>query len=198
MMQQVEDGVISAAIVDAVRKDRLLHHGSARVKEAAAKLLNANGTPSRAKAIEDYRAALTLTGDDKRGASIHAKLCAVCHKLGDMGNDVGPNLQSVVSHTPEKLLISILDPNASIEPGFLAYSCTLAAGQELYGIIAADTVNSLVLKMADGKTQTILRSNIASLRSSNLSLMPEGLEAGMSKQELADLIAFLRLPADKK
>ena len=92
---------------------------------------------------------------------------------------------------------SILDPNASIEPGYLAYSCSLASGEEFYGIIAAETANSLILKMADGKTQTILRGNIASLRSSNLSLMPEGLEAGMSQQDLADLITFLRAPSGK-
>jgi putative heme-binding domain-containing protein len=195
LMQQIEAGLISPAIVDPVRKDRLLHHRSARVKESAVKLLNASGTSGRAKAIDDFRSALTLTGDPKRGAVVHAKLCAVCHKLGNSGNDIGPNLQSVVSHPPEKLLTSILDPNASIEPGYLAYSCTLIGGQELYGIIAADTANSLVLKMADGKTQTILRSNIASLRSSNLSLMPEGLEAGMSKQELADLISYLKTPS---
>ena len=58
-------------------------------------------------------------------------------------------------------------------------SCTLVGGEELYGIIAAETGNSLVLKMSDGKTQTILRNNIATLRSSNLSLMPEGLESGL-------------------
>jgi len=194
LMQQIQGGLISPAILDPVRKDRLLRHGSGRVKELAVKMLNANGTASRAQVIENFRPALTLTGNSSRGAAVHAKLCSVCHKLGSVGNDVGPNLQSVAAHTPEKLLVSILDPNATIEPGYLAYSCTLVGGEELYGIIAAETANSLILKMADGKTQTILRGNIASLRSTNLSLMPEGLESGMSKQDLADVIAFLRSP----
>jgi len=198
LVQQIEGGLISQAILDPARKDRLLRHGSSRVKELAAKALNANGTASRAKAMEDFRPSLALAGDSRHGGEIHAKLCAVCHKLGNVGNDIGPNLQSVSAHPAEKLLTSILDPNASIEPGYLAYSCTLVGGEELYGIIAAETANSLIMKMADGKTQTILRGNIASLRSSNLSLMPEGLEAGMSKQDLADLIAFLRLQPDKK
>ena len=192
LVQQLQDGGISPAILDPVRKDRLLRHPSARVKEIAAKALNAGAATSRAKVVEDWRPALALTGDAARGKAVHARLCAVCHKLGDVGNDVGPNLQSVAAHPPEKLLVSILDPNASIEPGYLAYSCTLVGGEELYGIIAAETGNSLVLKMADGKTQTILRANIASLRSANLSLMPEGLEASMTRQELADLITFLR------
>jgi putative heme-binding domain-containing protein len=197
LVEQIQAGLISPAILDAVRKDRLLRNPSARVKELAAKVLNSGGNPSRAKVIEDFRPALALTGDPKRGAAVHAKICAVCHKLGNVGNDIGPNLQSVVAHPPEKLIVSILDPNASIEPGYLAYSCTLVGGEELYGIIAAETGNSLVLKMSDGKTQTILRSNIASLRSANLSLMPEGLEAGLTKQDLADLITFLRTPSGR-
>jgi len=195
LVQQIDAGIVSPASLDAVHKDRLLRHRSPRVKELAAKVLNAGGTASRAKVIEEFRPALALTGDPKRGAAVHARLCAVCHKLGDLGNDIGPNLQSVVAHPPEKLIVSILDPNASIEPGYLAYSCTLVGGEELYGIIAAETGNSLILKMADGKSRTILLTNIAALRSSNLSLMPEGLESGMTKQDLADLITFLRTPS---
>ena len=90
--------------------------------------------------------------------------------------------------------MSILDPNANIEPGYAAYTCALKSGDEFYGIIAAETGNSVMLKSPDGKTHTLLRADIATLRSSNLSLMPEGLEAGMSKQELSDLIRFLQTP----
>ena len=49
-----------------------------------------------------------------------------------------------------------------------------------------------MLKLPDGKTRTLPRSNIDSLRSSNLSLMPEGLDTGMSKKDLADVIRFLQ------
>jgi len=111
-----------------------------------------------------------------------------------VGNDIGPNLQSVVNHAPEKLLVSLLDPNASIEPGYVAYTCTLKGGEEFYGLIVAETGNSLVMKLLDGKTATLLRADITSLRSSNMSLMPEGLEAGLSKPEVADLIRFLQTP----
>ena len=101
----------------------------------------------------------------------------------------------MVNHSSERLLVSVLDPNASIEPGYAAYSAQLSSGEELYGLIAAETANSLVLKLADGKTRTLLRSEIATLHSSNLSLMPEGLEAGLSQQKAADLIRFLQTPA---
>ncbi len=190
----VESGQISPNAFDATRRERLLRHSSARVKQAATKALNAGERSTRAKVIADFRPALALPGDATRGAAVFAKLCAICHKLGPVGNEIGPNLQSVANHPPEKLLVSILDPNASIEPGYTAYTAQLSGGEELYGIIAAETGNSLVLKLPDGKTRTLLRSNIDALHSANLSLMPEGLEAGMSQPDLADLIRFLQTP----
>jgi putative heme-binding domain-containing protein len=99
----------------------------------------------------------------------------------------------VVQHDAEKLLNSILDPSAIIEPGFMAYHCTLKNGEQLYGAIATETSASLTLKMAGNLTKSVLRSEIASLKSTGTSLMPEGLEAVMTPQSLADLIAYLKL-----
>ncbi len=190
----VEQGRISPNALDASRRGRLLRAGSARVKQAAAKIFSEGGTATRAEVVLKVRPTLALAGDASRGGIVFNKLCVTCHKRGEQGNDVGPNLQSVVNHPAEKLLVSILDPNASIEPGYTAYSAQLSDGEEIYGIISAETGNSLVMKQADGKTRTLLRSGITALRSANLSLMPEGLEAGMSSQELADLIRFLQTP----
>ena len=194
LAQRIEQGQISVGALDAARRERLLRHSSARVKQAATKAFQAGERSTRAKVIEEFQPALALAGDATRGSAVFAKLCATCHKLGQVGNDLGPNLQSVANHPPEKLLVSILDPNASIQPGYTAYSAQLAGGEELYGIIAAETGNSIVLKLPDGKTRTLLRSNIDSLRSANLSLMPEGLESGMSQQDMADVIRFLQTP----
>jgi len=194
LAQRLASGQLGANALDAVRRGRLLNHPSARVKELAAKALNAGTVSNRAQVVVDFRVVLALPGDASRGAAVFAKVCAVCHKLGNVGNDIGPNLQSVANHPPEKLLVSTLDPNASIEPGYVAYTCTLKGGEEFYGLIAAETGNSLVMKSPDGKSHTLLRTDIATLRCSNLSLMPEGLEAGLSKQEVADLIRFLQTP----
>ena len=195
LVQRLASGQINPGTLDAPRRGRLLNHSSARVKALAKTALDAGGTSTRAKVVEEFRAALTLAGDASRGSVVFGELCAACHKLGNIGNDIGPNLQSVVNHSSERLLVSVLDPNASIEPGYAAYSAQLSSGEELYGLIAAETANSLVLKLADGKTRTLLRSEIATLHSSNLSLMPEGLEAGLSQQKAADLIRFLQTPA---
>ena len=105
---------------------------------------------------------------------------------------MGPDLRSVREHPPEKLLASILNPNLDIQPGFHAYNCELKSGEFLFGLLASENAVSIIFKVPDGTTKAILRSDIKSLKSVNLSLMPEGLEAGLSQQDLADLVSFIR------
>ena len=78
--------------------------------------------------------------------------------------------------------------------GFKVYDVAgakVANGREFTGIITAETPNNLVMKSADGTEETILRGDLKSLTGSGLSLMPEGLEAAFTPQQLADLIAFV-------
>ncbi len=147
---------------------------------------------SRAKVIEAFQPALKLAGDAKRGREIFAQRCVACHKLGGIGQDIGPNLQSVAGHPPEKLLVNILDPNADVQPGFYAYLCLLNDGTEIYGLMAVETANSITFKQLDGTARAVLRKDIASLEGTKVSLMPTGLEAGLTPQGMADLISFLR------
>jgi putative heme-binding domain-containing protein len=177
---------------DATRRTQLLKHPSSRIREVAGKLFNSSITSSRAKVIEQFQPSLKPGGDALRGEAVFTKLCVVCHKRGNTGNEVGPDLNSVAGHPPEKLLANILDPSADVQPGFHAYNCRLSDGTELYGLIAAETGNSVTFKLTDGTTRAVRRADIDELKGGNVSLMPEGLEAGLSHQEMADLIQFLR------
>jgi putative heme-binding domain-containing protein len=142
--------------------------------------------------IKQFQPALKLTGDPKNGRSLFTQLCIVCHRYGETGNEIGPNLVSVAGHPPEKLLVNILDPSADVQPGYYAYQCRLTDGAEIYGLIAAETANSITFKLPDGTSRAVLRTEIASLQSTRASLMPAGLEGALDPQKLADLIAFLR------
>jgi putative membrane-bound dehydrogenase-like protein len=195
LLGRAEQDEISITGFDAAARARLKEHESKRVRELAAKIFIQGS--SRTAVIEHFKGALQLRGDSKRGAEIYAQLCSSCHKHGRQGKEIGPDLSSVVEHAPEKLLVNILDPSGDVQPGFHAYGCTLKDGEELYGIITAETANSLVLKQVDGTIRTVLRSELSSVRPSNLSLMPEGLESGLNNQDLANLIAFLKIPPEK-
>jgi len=118
--------------------------------------------------------------------------CAACHQHGSEGLAIGPHLSSVAAHEPEKILANILDPNLDIQPGYHAYLATLKNGQQLFGLLAGEAGASLTFKLPDATTRTLRRDEITELKSTGLSLMPEGLEATLTPQDLADLIHFLR------
>ena len=151
----------------------------------------------RAKVIAEFQPALKLAGNVARGREVFAQRCVTCHKLGDLGQDIGPNLRSIAGHPPEKLLANILDPNADVQPGFYGYVCRLNDGAEIYGLMAVETGNSITFKQLDGTMRAVLRKDIASIESTKASLMPFGLEAGLTPQSMADLIAFLRMGEER-
>ncbi|MEQ2007943.1 MAG: PVC-type heme-binding CxxCH protein [Limisphaerales bacterium] len=198
LAQRIERGELAGAAVDTTHRARLLKHDSKRVSQLATKAFSATPSAARSKIVDAYRPALTLKGEPARGRKVYLRICAACHRRGDDGRDIGPDMISVVGHPPEKLLASILDPNADIQPGYGAYTCTLMSGEEFYGLVAAETANSVTMKLADGSQKVVLRNQIAALRSQNLSLMPEGLETGVTPQEMADLIELLRTPVATK
>jgi putative heme-binding domain-containing protein len=198
-LERVERGQLAMLNLDAARRERLLKHRSEQVKTLARKILtDGAANPNRQKVIEEYRPALSLSGNSVTGAAVFARVCSACHQLEGVGREIGPNLVSVANHAPERLFISILDPSREVQSAYLAYNCELADGTEVYGIIVSETGASVTLKLTDGTERTVLRNEIQSLQSARVSLMPEGLETGMSKQELADLIAYLRKSAAGK
>jgi putative membrane-bound dehydrogenase-like protein len=183
-----------AKACDAATRARLMKHPKKNIAKLAEKVFADATSASRAAVVEKFKPALKLQGDAARGKTVFASVCISCHKLDGVGLELGPDLRSVAQHDAEKLLNSILDPSAIIEPGFMAYHCTLKSGEQLYGVIATETSASLTLKMAGNITKSVLRSDVASLKSTGISLMPEGLEAAMTPQSLADLIAYLKQP----
>ena len=87
--------------------------------------------------------------------------------------------------------MSILDPNREVSPEFLEYTIALDDGRIMAGLIASETPSALTLRGREGAEQTVLRRNIGAIASTAKSLMPEGLEQSITRDELADLIAFL-------
>ena len=133
-----------------------------------------------------------MNGNVDNGLAVYKKACAACHRYGEFGHLVGPDLKSVVDHSAEKLLTNILDPNLDIQPGYRAYGCLLQSGELLFGLIESENATGVVFKLTDGRKRTVLRKEIETLKSTGVSLMPENLESTLTRQELADVIAFVQ------
>ena len=194
LLDKIEHGVIHASGIEFGQRDRLLHFPDKLIAERAAKLFQSKNTAKRQDIVEAYRKAVELRGDVAKGRVAFERACASCHRKDTLGNEVGPNMATVVEHTNEKLLVNILDPNADIQPGFQGYNILLESGEVLTGLLVGETANSVSIKSANGVTQTVSRLEIEQLRNSNLSLMPEGLESILTMQDLADVITFIRQP----
>ena len=126
------------------------------------------------------------------GKALFAKHCASCHRLENVGHQVGADLLGALTNkTPELLLQDILDPNREVDPRYVNYVIVTKAGRTITGIISNEGAGSITLKRAEGVEETILRTDIDEMTSSSKSLMPENLEEQMKPQEVADVIRYL-------
>ncbi|HRX80918.1 MAG TPA: c-type cytochrome, partial [Pirellulaceae bacterium] len=115
-----------------------------------------------------------------------------CHQLEGAGHAIAPNLAAMQNRGPEAILSNVLVPNREVNPQYLNYALITTDGRALTGIIAAETATSVTLKRADNATDTVLRIDIEELRSTGVSLMPEGMEKQLDKQAMADLIEYIQ------
>ena len=105
---------------------------------------------------------------------------------------MGPDLRAVTNREASALYAAILDPNRAVEPLYQAYTAITRDGSVHYGILKQELGHSVTLQTLDGTEHQVLRRDLESLETSQASLMPEGLELGLSDQALADLIAFVQ------
>lgn len=191
LLDAVEAERIPATAVDSVRRAQLRASPDPAVAERAARLLADRPSEYGAQIFERYRPALDLAGDPAKGAKIHEKRCAQCHRAGGIGFQVGPDWASVKANPPEKTLLSILDPNQSIAGEYTNFAIETEGGRLATGLVVSSTPAGVVLRRGGGEEETILRRNILSMTDTRLSIMPEGLEDGLSVEDMADLLAFL-------
>lgn len=166
----------------------------ADVKEKAAELLPLPQGPD-AKPLPSLAKLVKMQGDSENGKKVYQTAtasCAACHKAGEIGTDVGPNLTLIGAKLGKDALFeAILEPSAGISFGFEAWSFELKDGEEAYGLIASETNEEVAIKNTTGIITTYKKSEIESRAQAKLSLMPPGLQQAMTVQELVDLVTFL-------
>jgi putative membrane-bound dehydrogenase-like protein len=183
---------LSVLEIDAASVQTLINHKDESIREQARKLLAAAVPAERKQVLEAYQTALALKADPRRGRAVFEKNCANCHKIGDLGVDVAPDISDSRTKTPAQLLTDILNPNQAIDNNYVSYTVLTKDGKAETGIVATETATSITLRQPEGKTVLILRQEIEELRSNGVSLMPEGLEKNVSVEQMADLISFIK------
>jgi len=134
-------------------------------------------------------------GDAKRGRQVffgRRASCSACHLVKGKGGKIGPDLSTVGSRRDRRdLLEAVLYPSASLSRGYESYTLATSSGRVVSGLIERETADRIEIRTADQRIQRIARDEIEQMRPSNISIMPQGLERTLSRDELRDLAAFL-------
>jgi putative heme-binding domain-containing protein len=138
-----------------------------------------------------FVAALAAPRDLKHGHEVFVQACATCHRVGNEGSDVGPDLLGQLGMAEESLLKDILMPNDKIRPGFETTLVQTREGNAIAGLLKDDGATSLTLVQAGGIEQVLLRKDVLGVRRLGASLMPSYAE-GLKPADVADLLAWLR------
>jgi putative membrane-bound dehydrogenase-like protein len=191
LLEAIGAGTVQPWAIGPARTRQLLQHNDPAIRKHAQAILT-NPESDRKAVYEKYLPAITMPGRPERGREIYEKSCAECHKVGDAGQELGPDLRSVSKRYKETLLADVLMPNQNIEGGYEEYLVETTAGREITGILARETPTTLTLRRRKSDEDTILRSSVKSMRSLSLSPMPEDLEKSITVDQMADLIAYIK------
>lgn len=192
LLDAVGAGQIAVAEISPVQRRRLLEHANPAVQSRAATTLAGSVPEARREVLKKYAVVADFPGNGGRGAAIFEKNCSICHALRGVGHPVGPDLAAWHDKPAQDFVVAVIDPNAVIEPRFINYLVETKSGRSLSGVISGETATSISLIQPGGQVETLLRSDLAEIKASPLSLMPEGLEQALTVQDLADLIAHFR------
>jgi putative heme-binding domain-containing protein len=140
-------------------------------------------------------------GSPAAGRPLFEERCAICHRFGGIGKDVGPDLSTITSRFKKKdVLESILWPSRVISDQYQAEMFELNDGKIVSGLIVRETAAALLVRTADApeKPVAVPKAQIANRAPSTVSMMPEGLIDTLTPKQIADLMAFTMAPPPDK
>jgi putative membrane-bound dehydrogenase-like protein len=192
LLDAIQAGDVQPWTLDSSRRTQLLKHQDDAIKTRAAALFENSDADDRQKTYNELAPLLKAPASGKNGKTVFKTHCATCHLFDGMGQNVGPDLFNIGTQAKETILMHIIMPNQTVVPEYTNYLVETDDGEAYTGLIASETPTSITLRRAEGATDTILRTNIRSMFSTSLSLMPQDHEKNMTRQELADLVEYLK------
>lgn len=190
-----ESPVLTSLRVDAVKTRVTKFPPSVQQQaEDLYKIINAEAGRQQEK-LDDLATSLA-DGDIRRGQVVFTSqkaACSACHALGYVGGNIGPDLSKIGKIRSERdLLESVVFPSVSFVRSYEPVLVVTKSGKQYNGLIRKETSDEIVMATGAKEEARILRDDIEEIRPSAVSVMPAGLETQLSRQQLADLIAFLK------
>jgi len=192
LLDAVKTGTIQSTSISWAAKEELANSDDSIVRNSARQLI-VSEIGSREEVYKQYLPALSIKGDAAKGLAVFTTVCGTCHQYqGKYGKAFGPDLGSIQNRDKASIMADILNPNRSIAVKFDLWTVTKKNGEKLSGIISSETSSSITLNQLGGRSITISRTDIKTMETAEASAMPVGLETSISKEQMADLLAFLQ------
>lgn len=185
-------GILLPGDFSADERQRFIERQPAQSRPSAMKVLGDPIGGDREQLVTQWMDISQLTADPDQGKSLFEKHCGVCHKLNGAGHEVGPDLSALTSLSTGFLLQAILNPNRDVDARYQRYTALMDDGTIVSGQIVSETDSSVTLIEQEAKQHILLRNQIDELRGSGKSAMPEGLHESISKQEMANILAYVQ------
>ncbi len=185
----------SVATLSATRLREALAHYPDDVRQAAAKLFSAQEANDGEQAARIDAFLASNPGEAGRGEEVffgQRAACAACHRAGQRGEKIGPDLTTIGAiRNRRDLTEAVLYPSASLARGYESYGVMTHGGQVHTGLLGRQTATAVYLRTTDRAEVRVPREEIEQLVPSATSIMPQGLDKVLSDTELRDLIAYL-------
>lgn len=178
--------------LDLEQRRKMLRDASEVNREHAKRFFGDEEYSNRKKVVEEWLGKLPATGSASRGQEVFQRVCSPCHRMGELGHAVGPNLSDQSHRSVEDLVSNILDPSMAVNPSFTTVNCDTRDGESVSGILDSQTADRVILRQPQGIQRSLLRRDILKMEFTGASLMPEGLENAMTPQELRDVVDWIQ------
>ena len=178
--------------IDGPSRDRLTRSSDREISTAARAMFGARLQEYERRQFELWKPALALRGDAANGKAIFDSRCASCHLAAADGTAAAPALTNATRATEEELLKKIVSPAATLVSANPGYSVETRDGHRFDGFMVKSNVTSITLRRSAAEGLTVARPNVQKLTRLRSSLMPEDLVDGLTQQEVADLLDYLK------
>ena len=196
LLTSLKDSPLRSSLRSDMLKPRLAKHSEA-VRTSAEILyatLNVDAAAQKTK-LEELVTTLK-DGDVRRGQVVFNSpkaACITCHAIGYLGGKLGPDLTRIGGIRSERdLLEAIVFPNASFVRSYEPVHVTTHDGRVFNGILKKDAPDEVILAVSATEEVRLARADIDEVKPGAVSVMPSGLDQQLTKQELADLVSFLK------
>jgi putative membrane-bound dehydrogenase-like protein len=193
VLDEIESGRIQPQDLTSTEINLLRTDSDQAVRQRAVRLFGPLA-PHRPAVLESFYPALRLPGDANNGRQLYQARCANCHRVADNGPTFGPDLADMRALSKDKLLSGIIEPGAELHAPYLTYVIETKTGQLRPGLVQRQNSKTIILSPPGGEDTVLPRSNIQDMRPQPWSLMPEGLEAGLTPKTMADILEYISSP----